>query len=447
MAENEDIYFHHALKVLDDVCIGCTHCMNVCPTSAIRVNEGLARIMDNRCIDCGECHKACPVNAIIVEQDDFEEIRNYRARVALLPGVLIGQFPEKISTQEIYTAIHNLGFTHIFEVENTVPFILEAYREALEQDGRRPLISSFCPAIIRLIQVRFPSLTENILRIKPPIDLSAVYYREKLESEGFKSEEIGIFYITPCAAKIASVKSPVGGNESAVTGVINMKFLYNRINRELHKNLEKKVSDLNQQMLSKEGIQWSLTNGEIMHKTGRSLAVDGVHNVSEFLEKIENDELEPIEFLELRACDQSCAGGILISGNRFLTVERLKKRSEQYPPIKNKSLYLQGAPGDISLGEIKPRPMAKLDEDISNALVKMKEKQERMKSLPSIDCGACGSPDCETFAEDVVQGRAEINQCFYIQNLRLSNGDMSPDEAMRITSRIWGEKMLKKKQG
>ncbi len=68
----------------------------------------------------------------------------------------------------------------------------------------------------------------------------------------------------------------------------------------------------------------------MVHSNGRALAIDGIKNVNEFLENIENEKFDKIDFLELRACDESCAGGILISGNRFLTVERLKNRAAEY---------------------------------------------------------------------------------------------------------------------
>jgi len=118
----EKVHFYHALKVVEDACIGCTHCMNVCPTAAIRVKDGVANINKNACVDCGECLKSCPVNAIIVEQDDFTQIFNYKQRVALLPTVLLGQFPDDISEQEVYSVIHDLGFTHVYEVDETVGF-------------------------------------------------------------------------------------------------------------------------------------------------------------------------------------------------------------------------------------------------------------------------------------------------------------------------------------
>jgi hypothetical protein len=44
---------------------------------------------------------------------------------------------------------------------------------------------------------------------------------------------LGIFYVTPCAAKIAAVKSPVGEKRSPITGVINMDFLFSKVYRRI----------------------------------------------------------------------------------------------------------------------------------------------------------------------------------------------------------------------
>ncbi len=361
--------FHHALTVHEDLCTGCTHCMSVCPTQAIRVRKGKAIISANRCVDCGECYKACPVSAIDVEQDDLDTIFRYPVRVILIPSVLIGQFPRRIMASSIYNALKEIGFTHIYEVENTVDLVLEANRKYIHEHKERPLISSYCPAIIRLIQVKYPSLVNNIMRVNPPIDMSAIYYREKLKKSGIPEEDIGLYYATPCAAKIAAIKSPVGYSQSAVTGVINMNFLYNRILKYLQRKYTESEPPQTDDLLSSKGILWSLTRGELVHSNGRALAIDGIKNVNEFLENIENEKFGKIDFLELRACDESCAGGILISGNRFLTVERLKNRAAEYklredthkgkPSRKYLNLDEKGF-----LGNIEPRPIGKLDEEI-----------------------------------------------------------------------------------
>ena len=110
MERKTDNQFHHALKFREDLCIGCSHCMNICPTEAIRVSHGKAQLHANRCVDCGECYRVCPVGAIIVEQDDFENIYKYNTRVALIPSVFSGQFPDSVSSGEILSAVHELGF-------------------------------------------------------------------------------------------------------------------------------------------------------------------------------------------------------------------------------------------------------------------------------------------------------------------------------------------------
>jgi len=361
---------------------------------------------------------------------------------------LIGQFPEKIRTSKIYAALKEIGFTHIFEVENSVEMVLDAYAQFQSENSNRPLISSFCPAIIRLIQVRFPSLVDHILRAKPPIDISALYYKKRLVSEGIAAEDIGMFYVTPCAAKIAAIKSPVGEEESPVTGVINMNYLYNRILQHLKKNEEPPKADFDR-LLNSKGILWSLTRGESVHSKGRALAIDGINNVTEFLEKLENDEYEDIDFLELRACDESCAGGILISGNRFLTVERLTKRAAEYesselanPPRKNDPLMEISS--ESFFEKVKPRPMEKLDEDISKALRKMERKRRLMCFLPGFDCAACGAPDCQTLSEDIVQGRAQVSHCIFMQQVMMDQKKLTQEHAKKIIDSIWGNERLQK---
>ncbi len=445
-----EAHFYHALKVDEDRCYGCTHCMSVCPTGAIRINNGVASIRSNWCVDCGECMRVCPVDAIFVEQDDFEKIFNYSCRVALVPAVLIGQFPAHISEAEIFSGMRQLGFTHIFQTEHTSGLINRAMIEAARQSPGKPVISSFCPAIVRLIQVRFPSLVNQILKVKPPIDASALYFRKRLEDEGIKREDIGIFYVTPCAAKIAAVKSPEGEASSPVDGVINMTFLYNKLFHLIKSRTgQSGVSpDEMLPLLGPQAIKWSLTNGEADRMEGRCLAIDEIHNVIEFLEKLENDEIKEVDFLELRACDQSCAGGVLVGGNRFLTVERLNKRAKRFEGVAE-------VPGDIkaytpfmrdhlTVNALEPRSMMVLDENIGEAMRKMRQVRHLMCFLPGIDCGACGAPDCQSLAQDIARKEAHLSSCVFIQRMMEKNRKLSGEHAIRIIEKIWGKDRLDK---
>ena len=444
----ENKFFHHALKILRDVCIGCSHCMRVCPTEALRVRNGKAELYDNRCIDCGECFKVCPVNAIIIEQDDFSKIFNYKRRVALVPAVLLGQFPDDVSPKEVYSTLLELGFTDVFEAENSVDILKESINRYVQNNVQKPVISSFCPAVVRLIQVKFPALVDNIMLLKPPLDLSAIFYKLMLIDQGVAEEDIGIFYVTPCAAKIAAIKSPVGEEYSEVDGVINMDVIYNKVLRAIKQKHSDEKSPTHSSTINPQNILWSLTNGEANQVKGRCLAIDSLHNVIDFLEKLENEEISDVDFLEIRACDEGCAGGVLTSGNRFLAVERLKNRSKS---LDDKALdlptsyehcidrYKSQINQRISIDPVKPRSMLKLDEDMARAMKKMERVQRIMCFLPGIDCGSCGAPSCQALAEDIVKGKAAISHCIFLQKTMEQTRKLHPDHSFRIMERIWGK--------
>jgi iron only hydrogenase large subunit-like protein len=441
--------FHHALKILDELCIGCVHCTKVCPTEALRVIDGKAQLTNDRCIDCGKCMKVCPVNAIIIEQDDLNDILQFKARVALVSSVFIGQFPRHYQTRKIYSGLLEQGFTHVLESEHGAGLLIEEINRYIgENTQTKPVISSFCPAIVRLIQVRFPSLVENIMLLKAPLDLAAMAYKRELIETGYKEGEIGIFYITPCAAKIAAIKSPVGEEHSPINGVVNMDLIYNKVYTTLKKEQRSTCMVPQKEQLRSEEMAWSLTGGEAAHIKGRCLSIDGVNNAIEFLEGIENGKITNFDFIEVRACDQSCAGGILTVANRFLTAERLHERKVKYENDKsvgkifdNKTIdkHIEYIRNNLKISAVEPRSMLTLDDDMQTALKKVDRIRKVHSYLPRIDCSACGTPSCKALAEDVVQGRAHTSDCIFIQ----TSLNVPEDQEIRA-EKIWGKDRLRK---
>ena len=422
--------------------MGCTHCMKSCPTEAIRVRNGKASINADRCVDCGNCLRACPVDAFTVDHDSLKQINNYKYRVVLFPSVMIGQFPDIYGGRKIYQALIKLGFTHIFEVEQSINLLLESITENVKMAGHKPAISSFCPAIVRLIQSRYPSLVENIVPVKAPHDLAAYYAIQKLEKEGVKRDEIGIFYVSPCSAKMAAVKRPIGEPESIVDGLIKMDDMYNEILRVISKEEESDTTHM-RTALTRDGIVWSLPRGEARHFKGNSMAVDGIHNVVKILERMENGEVPELDFLELKSCHQGCAGGILLTGNRFLTVERLQKRSKIYPWVNElkPDLEVDGEAirAKLQANNIEPNYVYALDTDRIKALEKLQKVDRILCQLPGIDCGSCGAPNCHALAEDMVQGKAKMTDCIFLQNRYLNENKITVGKATRNLEKAWGK--------
>ena len=448
MDKAEHTKFHHALIIREDLCIGCSHCMNVCPTEAIRVRNGKAVLYDDRCVDCGECFRVCPVSAIIIDHDDFNHIFDFKYRIALVPAVFTGQFPEDVSPQQIFSVLLDLGFTHVYEVENGTALLVEAMNEYAEKsDISKPLISNFCPAIVRLIQVKFPALVENIILLKPPLDISALHIREEMHEKGISDKEAGIFYITPCAAKIAAIKDPVGEAQSPISGVINMDVLFNKVYRKVKTRNNQSCSLPVYNDLSATARCWALTNGEAPLAKGRTLAIDEIHNVIDFLEKLENEEINDVDFVELRACDESCAGGVLTVSNRFLTAERLRNHNISMPDppagdhpdgfgqIQDNHAEIRK---QIDIEEVKPRSIMKLDDNIGEAMRKMEKVNRILQLLPMVDCGVCGAPSCQALARDIALNEAHLHDCVFIQKILEQRGELSLEESINVMQKIWG---------
>lgn len=91
-----------------------------------------------------------------------------------------------------------------------------------------------------------------------------------------------------------------------------------------------------------------------------------------------------------------------------------------------------------SLEKISARSMLTLDPDRKKAIEKMNKVEELLKVLPGIDCAACGSPTCRSLAQDIVQEKAGLSWCVFLQELYIRDFRLSIEEADEINGQIWG---------
>ncbi len=395
----------------EEKCKGCVACMKRCPTEAIRVRNGKAKIHYDRCISCGECVRICPHNAKKAVYDELSIIDNYKYKVALPSPSFFGQFSNLDDLGKIIEALKLIGFDEVVEVAVGAELATDATRRVLNQGKiKKPIISTACPAVLQLILIRYHSLTENLLNLLAPVDIVAKLARENaIKKTKLKAEEIGIFFISPCPAKVFALKSGFGVKSPVVDGVLSASDIYLKLLSEL-KNIRFHTEEIKSGGM---GIAWASSGGESSGAMrDKYIYVDGIENCINVLKELEDNKLEDIDFVEMNACISGCVGGVLNIENPFVARSRIRELQKSLPKANN-SIDLLGKDLDYFLWECSPETndVMKLDDDFMVALQKMSAIDNILKDLPGLDCGNCGAPSCRAFAEDVVNGEAKLELC------------------------------------
>ena len=403
----------HSVRLEGDKCRGCTNCLKRCPTEAIRVRGGRAHIIDERCIDCGECIRVCGYHAKVAVTDPLSSISRFKYKIALPAPSLYGQFKELRGISQVLNGLKQMGFDDAFEVARGADVVSRAIRERLKNpDLPRPVISSACPAIVRLIQVRFPDLIDHIVDVRQPMEVAAMIARREFAREHRVDEsEVGCFFITPCPAKVTAIRTPIGHEKSAVDGAISVLEIYGLLSTQIRSA----PVDLTIETASDLGVGWARSGGESKAVSREnSLAVDGIENCIHVLEEIEDNRLRDLEFFEGAACTGGCVGGPLNLENNYVARSNVRRLSSRTPnPDLNVDSGMMTKYDLYASKSILPNSAMKLDDDLLEAMRKMERIDQIYKELPGYDCGSCGSPTCRTFAEDIVQGAATKMDCIH----------------------------------
>lgn len=413
--------YRHALITVPEHCDGCMNCLRECPTEALRIRENTPVIREEFCIDCGACIVACPRKAILPAVESFDETRPFAFKVAVPSLVIYAQFGLDRTVEEIHLGLIRVGFHYVYDVFKACAIQSLAVQEHLFRTGgstAKPFISSMCPAVVRLIQVKYPALVDHVLPFEPPRELTAREAKIRVaQKHGVDVEKVGAFYLSPCPAKSISVLQPAEKKRSYLDGVIAISDIYKPLRKAMAELRREDVAAFPREEVV-FGSGWErtgfLSRGMNLKKW---IAVAGLRHVIRILDLIEQGKLEGVDFIEANACIEGCVGGSLCVENIYIARSKIIMLEGNGAPARKpdarwvRQLYEGGY--FFMQEKLKPRARSEPAPAIPDAILRMKRCDELVRRLPGLDCCACGAPTCTAFAGDVVAGSAAVEDCPY----------------------------------
>ena len=415
---------YHSIRFDTSACHGCMACMRVCPTQAIRVRRGQATMLEDRCIDCGECIKVCTRNAVVPLTASPSGLRRLDYTVAIPSPALYTQFDGDVTPGTILQALRNSGFDDAATLSWSCGAVTHAIELFLsDYHGPAPLISSFCPSVVRLVQIKYPELVDQLLPVLSPREVAARDAKQKASARtGLPADRIHAVYITPCPAKMVSIVDHPGMEASYIDSAVGISDLF-----PLLAPVIREVQTSGAKVPETEtaaGLGWAFSIGlPSTLPAEHTLSVWGLPNVLRILDDIDKGKLHRYTFVECHACFEGCVSGALTVENPYVArarALRLQQSLQKRDLLNSDEMRTRHARGEFrTTAPFAVRPPRPLGRDIVAAITKMQERDGIAARLPGIDCGACGAPTCTAFAEDVVGGEAAQADCVFVRQNQL----------------------------
>lgn len=362
----------HSIAVKAGACQQCYQCLHVCPLQALRIRGGQPQVLDYLCVDCAACIAACPGAALHVA-GEFAAFEPRAGTALLLPAAALVQFGPRVTPQDVLAGLAELGFDDVCVTAGWHTTLRAAALEAAQRaDQPRPVIVPMCQAIVNLIEVRYPSLIPHLLPYEVPIAAARA--------------ELGprrVLCVPACPCeRTALQRGPFGSQTEFVLPSAFRDAVQPHLNSTCAAVETRAPADV----AGEAGV----------------LQVSGITHVQALLEEIEDGLATDVAVVEPYACDAAGFGGALLTEEASLA--RHRWLTAPLPPDARARALPRAA-------AYAARPGLRLDADMSKAVQKLGRIDKTHRQLPGSDCGLCGAPTCAAFAEDVVLGRANLEDC------------------------------------
>lgn len=379
-------------------CKNCYKCVRNCPVKAIEVKNHQAQVIERDCVLCGNCITVCPQNAKEVRCDTSivkNLIREGRTVIASVAPSYIATY--QVASFAVFAkALKELGFADVQETAQGAYLVKREYEALLEENASKPLISSCCPTVIKLMQKYYPNTLPYLAPVLSPMQAHAKLIKQK-------NPQAVVVFIGPCISKKDECAQDTSLTEIALTF------------EELDGWLEEREISLEEGLISEEStmrsrffpISGGILNTMDQREDVHYVAIDGLENCIAALKEIQEGKLDHC-FIEMSACEGGCVGGHAFSRRpariaakaRVQAVADGRQQLNDYDIETSLDLERQVKPQHLFVANPSEKEIAEI-----------LKKMGKNKLEDELNCGTCGYSTCREKAIAVYFGKAEISMC------------------------------------
>lgn len=406
------------IRVRRTNCKNCYKCIKNCLVKSISYKDDRVEIIDEGCILCGRCINVCPRGAKRLDNDiePIQRLVKGKDKVcASLSSDFIAAYGDRAF--KVVTALKKLGFDLVEESAVGGAAVTEEYRRLISSGSGKNIISSACPTINLFITKYYPELVPYLAPVMTPLEVHGRLIKQRY------GEDTRVIYIGSCLSSVKVCHESPYLDGGITYPQLNKWFKDEGIDLD---TLEDGSLDIRSGYSRIYPVQGGITKDIISSSKGSLdggtdkagsyslLSASGPENAKKMLDELKSGSVSNV-FAEIWGCEGGCIGGPFMPSSRGRYERRVLV--SEYADKAGKTENIS-AP-DIS-ASYSPDPYSedKPNDEVIKAILAQMGKYTKAQEL---DCGICGYPTCREKAAAVYHHKADIHTCLpYLLNINQS---------------------------
>ena len=389
-------------------CQNCYKCIRNCPLKAIRFKDGRATVIDDECILCGTCVDVCPQNAKFVKSQCGEVKKlleqGERVYVTVAPSYTAYygvDFPVLSAT------LKQMGFAGVEETAIGANEVSREYSHLLMDGEMKNIIVTACSSIVMLVERHYPDLIPYLAPVSSPMMAHARLMKQVY------GDDIHVVFLGPCIAKKEEAADQLAG------GLVDYAITFSGLEAWMQQDgiafsetpdpeVKGVLNPVSRLYPKPFGIIQTISE-RLFKQKYRKVSVDGISDCIDLFDTLKNDPSIEGLFIEANTCKGGCLGGPVLRSkhkNPHLSQFNLDDDPMPYDDTPAPTARTAFEHPRVFADREKQRPQP-TEDDIRRILA----ATGKYTPADELNCGSCGYSSCREKAVAVFQGKADIHMC------------------------------------